>query len=136
VLCRPALPRYPRRVALPASRHRAALLPLRRHTAQEMNRRERGTLRDDKPMTRPAAMSVTEPPKIIMYYCLSRSTWPLSNNKEVFCWLYRVMRGESLTIGSLICAKPTRSWDQSTSATLHKSWQSYIITNQIFHTWK
>jgi hypothetical protein len=26
---------------------------------------------------------VTEPPKIILYYRLSRSTWPLSNNKEL-----------------------------------------------------
>jgi hypothetical protein len=27
---------------------------------------------------------VTEPPKIIPYYRLSLSTWPLSNNKELF----------------------------------------------------
>jgi hypothetical protein len=29
--------------------------------------------------------AVTEPPKIIPYYRLSLSTWPLSNNKELFC---------------------------------------------------
>jgi hypothetical protein len=77
-------------------------------------------------------MIVTEPPKIIFYYCLSLSTWPLSNNKELFCFLCRVVPGKSLTTGSLICANPTRRRDQSTSSTLHKSSQSYIITNQVF----
>jgi hypothetical protein len=75
---------------------------------------------------------VTEPPKIISYYLLSRSTWPLSNNKEVFCHLCRAMPDESLTTGLLICAKPTRRRDQSTSSTLHKSSQVHIITNQVF----
>jgi hypothetical protein len=28
--------------------------------------------------------TVTEPPKIVPYYRLSLSTWPLSNNKELF----------------------------------------------------
>jgi hypothetical protein len=28
-----------------------------------------------------SSANVTEPPKIILYYHLSRSTWPLSNNK-------------------------------------------------------
>jgi hypothetical protein len=43
--------------------------------------------------------SVTELPKIIPYYHLSRSTWPLSNNKELFCRLCRVKPGKSLTTG-------------------------------------
>jgi hypothetical protein len=58
--------------------------------------------------TIPDRQCMTEPPKIIPYYCLSWSTWPLSNNKEVFCRLCRVMPGKSPTTGSLICAKPTR----------------------------
>jgi hypothetical protein len=61
--------------------------------------------------------AVTEPPKIVPYYRLSLSTWPLSNNKELFCRLRRVKPGKSHTTGSLICAKPTRWRDQST--TLH-----------------
>jgi hypothetical protein len=62
-------------------------------------------------------MLVTEPPKIVPYYRLSLSTWPLSNNKELFCSFRRVKPGKSHTTGSLICAKPTRRRDQST--TLH-----------------
>jgi hypothetical protein len=54
---------------------------------------------------------VTEPPKIISYYRLSQSTWPLSNNKELFCRLCWVMPSKSPTTGSLICAKPTRRRD-------------------------
>jgi hypothetical protein len=42
------------------------------------------------------------------------------------------MLGESLKTGSLICVKPTRRRYQSTSSTLHKSSQNYIITNQVF----
>jgi hypothetical protein len=49
---------------------------------------------------------VTEPPKIIPYYCLSRSTWPLSNNKELFCHFRRVKPGESLTTGSRYALSP------------------------------
>jgi hypothetical protein len=60
---------------------------------------------------------VTEPPKIVPYYRLSLSTWPLSNKKELFCRFRRVKPGKSHTTGSLICAKPTRRRDQST--TLH-----------------
>jgi hypothetical protein len=62
-------------------------------------------------------IGVTEPPKIIPYYRLSRSTWPLSNNKELLSRFRRVKPGKSHTTGSLICAKPTRRRDQST--TLH-----------------
>jgi hypothetical protein len=70
---------------------------------------------------------VTEPPKIVLYYRLSLSTWPLSNNKELLCRFRRVKPGKSHTTGLLICAKPTRMRDQSTI--LH-----YIITNQVFRT--
>jgi hypothetical protein len=60
---------------------------------------------------RPGSPLVTEPPKIISYYRLSQSTWPLSNNKELFCRLCWVMPSKSPTTGSLICAKPTRRRD-------------------------
>jgi hypothetical protein len=40
---------------------------------------------------------VTEPLKLIPYYCLNHSTWPLSNNIEVTCRLCRVEPGKSLT---------------------------------------
>jgi hypothetical protein len=69
---------------------------------------------------------VTEPPKIILYYRLSRSTWPLSNNKELLSRFRRVKPGKPHTTGSLICAKPTRRRDQST--TLH-----YIKGSQVQH---
>jgi hypothetical protein len=72
---------------------------------------------------------VTESPKIIPYYRLSRSTWPLSNNKELLSHFRWVKPGKSHTIGSLICAKPTRRWDQST--TLH-----YIKGSQVQHYYK
>jgi hypothetical protein len=73
--------------------------------------------------------SVTEPPKIIPYYRLCRSTWPLSNNKELLSRFRRVKPGKSHTTGSLICAKPTRRRDQST--TLH-----YIKGSQVPHYYK
>jgi hypothetical protein len=41
--------------------------------------------------------AVTEPLKLIPYYFLNHSTWPLSNNFEVTCRLYRVKPGKSLT---------------------------------------
>jgi hypothetical protein len=41
--------------------------------------------------------SVTEPLKLIPYYCLNHSSWPLSNNIEVTCRLCRVVPGKSLT---------------------------------------
>jgi hypothetical protein len=44
--------------------------------------------------------NVTEPPKIILYYRLSLSTWSLSNNKELFCHFCQVKPGKSLTTGS------------------------------------
>jgi hypothetical protein len=72
---------------------------------------------------------VTEPPKIIQYYRLSLSTWPLSNNKELLSHFRRVKLGKSHTTGSLICAKPTRRRDQST--TLH-----YIKGSQVQHYYK
>jgi hypothetical protein len=77
-----------------------------------------------KPRESALIPAVTEPPKIVLYYRLSRSTWPLSNNKELFCRFRRVKPGKSHTTGSLICAKPTRRRDQST--TLH-----YIKGSQV-----
>jgi hypothetical protein len=76
--------------------------------------------------------SVTEPPKIVLYYCLSLSTWPLSNNKERFCRFRRVRPGKSHTTGSLICAKPTRRRDQSTTLHHIKVHKFNIFTNQVF----
>jgi hypothetical protein len=58
---------------------------------------------------------MTEPPKIIPYYRLSRSTWPLSNNKELLSRFRRVKPVKSHTTGSLICAKPAQRRDQSTT---------------------
>jgi hypothetical protein len=49
---------------------------------------------------------VTEPSKIIPYYCLSLSTWPLSNHKELFCRFRRVKPGKSLTTGSRYALSP------------------------------
>jgi hypothetical protein len=43
------------------------------------------------------AGNVTEPLKLISYYCLNHSSWPLSNNREVTCRLCRVKPGKSLT---------------------------------------
>jgi hypothetical protein len=77
---------------------------------------------------------VTEPPKIVPYYRLSLSTWPLSNNKELFCRFRRVKPGKSHTTGSLICAKPTRRRDQSTILHYIKVHKFNIITSQVFRT--
>jgi hypothetical protein len=49
---------------------------------------------------------VTEPPKIISYYRLILSTWPLSNNKELLSRFCRVKPGESLTTGSRYALSP------------------------------
>jgi hypothetical protein len=42
-------------------------------------------------------VGVTEPLKLISYYCLNHSSWPLNNNIEVTCRLCRVIPGKSLT---------------------------------------
>jgi hypothetical protein len=42
-------------------------------------------------------ITVKEQLKLIPYYCLNLSTWPLSNNIEVTCRLCRVKPGKSLT---------------------------------------
>jgi hypothetical protein len=42
--------------------------------------------------------AVTEPSKIIPYYRLSLSTWPLSNNKELLSRFRRVKPGESVGV--------------------------------------
>jgi hypothetical protein len=54
----------------------------------------------------PITATVIEPPKIIPYYRLSQSTWPLSNNKELFRRFHRVKPGESLTTGSRYALSP------------------------------
>jgi hypothetical protein len=77
---------------------------------------------------------VTEPPKIVPYYRLSLSTWPLSNNKELLSRFRRVKPGKSHTTGSLICAKPTRRRDQSTTLHYIKVHKFNIIINQVFRT--
>jgi hypothetical protein len=83
---------------------------------------------------------VIEPPKIIPYYRLSQSTWPLKNNKELLSRFRWVKPGKSNTTGSLICAKPTRRRDQSTTLLYIKASQvqdyykpdfSYIKVNMI-----
>jgi hypothetical protein len=76
--------------------------------------------------------AVTEPPKIILYYLLSQSTWPLSNNKELLSRFRRVKPGKSHTTASLICAKPTRRRDQST--TLHYIKGSQVLKYLILQT--
>jgi hypothetical protein len=80
------------------------------------------------------SLSVTEPPRIVPYYRLSLSTWPLSNNKELLCRFRRVKPSKSHTTGSLICAKPTRRRDKSTTLHYTKVHKFNIITNQVFHT--
>jgi hypothetical protein len=77
---------------------------------------------------------VTEPPRIVPYYCLSLSAWPLRNNKELFCSFHRVKPGKSHTTGSLIYAKTTRRRDQSTTLQYIKVHKLNIITNQVFRT--
>jgi hypothetical protein len=69
---------------------------------------------------------------MIPYYRLSRSTWPLSNNKELLSRFRRVKPGKSHTTGSLTCAKPTRRRDQSTTLHNIKVHKFNIITNQVF----
>jgi hypothetical protein len=91
--------------------------------------------RDRPPLPQPVGrttghLRVTEPPKIFPYYRLSRSTWPLSNNKELLSRFRRVKPGKSHTTGSLICAKPTRRRDQST--TLHYITLHYITLHKRF----
>jgi hypothetical protein len=76
--------------------------------------------------------AVTEPPKIIPYYRLSRSTWPLSDNKELLSRFRRVKPGKSHTTGSLICAKPTRRRDQSTTLHYIKSFTSLTLLQTRF----
>jgi hypothetical protein len=49
---------------------------------------------------------VTELPKIIPYYRLRLSMWPLSNNKELLCRFCRVKPGDSLTTGSRYALSP------------------------------
>jgi hypothetical protein len=78
------------------------------------------------------AEPVTEPHKIVPYYRLSLSTWPLRNNKELFCRFRRVKPGKSHTTGSLICAKPTGRRDQSTTLYYIKRFTSSTLLQTRF----
>jgi hypothetical protein len=78
--------------------------------------------------------SVTEPPKIILYYRLSLSTWPLSNNKELFCRFLRVKPGKSLTTGLRYALSPHEGGTRIQHYITKMVHKFNIITNQIFHT--
>jgi hypothetical protein len=80
--------------------------------------------------------AVIEPPKIVPYYHLSLSTWPLSNNKELFCRFRWVKPGKSHTTGSLICAKPTRRRHQSTTLHYIKRFTSSTLLQTCFFVHK
>jgi hypothetical protein len=82
----------------------------------------------------PDGTTVTEQPKIVLYYHLSLSTWPLSNNKELLCRFRRVKPDKSHTTRSLICAKPTRRREQNTTLYHIKVHEFKIITKQVFRT--
>jgi hypothetical protein len=71
--------------------------------------------------------SVTELPKIILYDRLSLSTWPLSNNKELFCHFHRVKPGKSLTTGSRYALSPHEGGTKV---------QHYIKVSQVQHYYK
>jgi hypothetical protein len=78
---------------------------------------------------------VTEPPKIILYYRLSLSTWPLSNNKELLSRFRWVKPGESLTTGSRYALSPHEGGTRVQHyITLHKSPQvhKYLILQTRF----
>jgi hypothetical protein len=78
---------------------------------------------------------VTEPPKIILYYRLSRSTWPLSNNKELFCRFRRVKPGESLTTGSRYALSPHEGARVQHYITLHERFtSSTLLQTRFFYT--
>jgi hypothetical protein len=79
---------------------------------------------------------MTEPLKLIPYYCLNHSTWPLSNNIEVTCRLCRVKPGKSLTSQDrqLYTKTPTKASPEiNKSQLLHNILQRFIITNPVFN---
>jgi ribonuclease HI len=54
-------------------------------------------VRGDSQLVIDRVMNVIEPLKLIPYYCLNHSSWPLSSNIEVTCRLCRVKPSKSLT---------------------------------------
>jgi hypothetical protein len=78
----------------------------RRDHKQKQKHKHKHKNKDERISRKKEGHNVTEPPKIILYYHLSLSTWTLSNNKELLCRLYRVKPGESLTTGSRYAPSP------------------------------
>jgi hypothetical protein len=78
--------------------------------------------------------AVTEPPKIIPYYRLSLSTWPLSNNKELLSRFRWVKPGKSLTTGSRYALSPHEGGTRVQHYITQKVHKFNIITNQVFRT--
>jgi hypothetical protein len=70
--------------------------------------------------------AVIELLKLIPYYCLNHSSWPLSNNIDVTCRLYRVKPGKSLTSQDRQLYIKTHT---NASPEINKS---QIITKQVF----
>jgi hypothetical protein len=109
-----------------ASRGQAGRIPPAPSTASSLERRRPWE-------SEPAAMTFcAEPHKIVPHYRLSLSTWALSNNKELFCRFRRVKPDKSHTTGSLICAKPTRRRDQSTTLHYKKNFTSSTLLQTRF----
>jgi hypothetical protein len=78
-------------------------------------------------VTRSCFGTVIEPLKLIPYYCLNHSTWPLCNNIEVTCHLCRVKPGKSLTLQDRQLYIKTH---MKASPKINKS---QIVTNQCFN---
>jgi hypothetical protein len=81
-----------------------------------------------------SAAAVIEPPKIIPYYRLSLSTWPLRDNKKLLSRFRRVKRGKSLTTGSRYALSPHEGGTRVQHYITQKVHKFNIITNQVFHT--
>jgi hypothetical protein len=82
-----------------------------------------------------ATTYVAEPLKLIPYYCLNHSSWPLSNNIEVTYRLCRVKPGKSLTSQDrqlYIKTHMKASLEITSHKSLHNIIQRFIITNQVF----
>jgi hypothetical protein len=79
---------------------------------------------------------VTEPLKLIPYYCLNHSSWPLRNNREVTCRLCRVNLVNHLHHRIDNCTSNSHegeSRDKQVTKLLHNILQRFIITNQVFN---
>jgi hypothetical protein len=89
-------------------------------------------LRAARGMTRSCVrnVAVTEPPKIILYYRLRLSTWPLSDNKELLSHCRQVKPGKSLTTGSRYALSPHEGGTRVQHYLTQKVHKFNIITNQ------